>query len=151
MTSDEHKKSATHHITYLLGQHFKKDKRLQTSIKFKTKVRKNYLISTTNIFPKDIEIIPKIIEEIQDQLLGYGKELDNGANEIIIRKTESGAIYDQGQKYFEILNGFSLEIYGYKSESLIFFRVTHERQMSNEKEWISIDIDEVKESLWFQD
>lgn len=61
-----------------------------------------------------------------------------------------GGITDLGQKEAEIEMGYYAEFYCYDCMSATFIRLWKERALFMEKEWVSVDIDEISDSLWFR-
>ena len=85
-----------------------------------------------------------VIKAIENEIMKI-----NGEN--IIVRGENGSIFDMKEKEAEIKKAFYVECYCYDCLSAYFIRVWHEKALFMEKEWISVDIDEIKQSLWFSD
>jgi hypothetical protein len=67
----------------------------------------------------------------------------------LIEMEGKGSITDLGQPTAEISDGYYAEFYCYDCLSASFIRIWSERALFMEKKWISVDIDEINDSLWF--
>ncbi len=130
----------------------REDVRLAERVKFKRKERGNTIILTTNIYLRDKSLLSEFVSYIANIVeLVIEKHLAlNG--EIIKTNIESGTVSDRGEVWFEIVDGAMFEVYCFACSSISFVRVLHERQLYGEKnEWISLDVDEYRDSPWFEE
>jgi len=81
-------------------------------------------------------------EQIRALLLGMHGEL--------IELEGKGDETDLGQREVEIERGYYAEFYCYDCMSASFIRLWKEKALFMEKEWVSVDIDEIRDSLWFR-
>ncbi len=107
-------------------------------------IRSNNQSSTLayNLFLENIEGITNDLSKSIDRILTEIKGE-------IIRLQGSGSIIDLGNPAFQIISSITWDIYFYEPENFAYIRLLHE--LDNEKEWISLDIDFVSNSAWFQD
>ncbi|MHA1917410.1 MAG: hypothetical protein ACTSUV_03740 [Candidatus Ranarchaeia archaeon] len=131
---------------------WKSDDRLIHPISLKERKEDRNYIGMVNIYFDKPGIIEGFIVETQQFLVKELVTLNDNKNEIILRNVSSGYVIDQGRRDFSVLGGFVIEAYGFESESMLFIRVSHEKEEFGEKkEWISLDVDENLPSLWFSD
>ena len=71
--------------------------------------------------------------------------------EVINYDVDHGAIADQGTEYFKIQKAFLFECYIYEPESFLYARLLHEFDIIKKSEWISIDLDGIEQSAWFEE
>jgi len=84
----------------------------------------------------------EVKERIRSILLGKHGEL--------IEIEGKGEIFDMKQREAEIEKGYYAEFYCYDCFSATFIRLWSERALFMEKRWVSVDIDEISDSLWFR-
>ncbi|UCG01589.1 MAG: hypothetical protein JSW11_18495 [Candidatus Heimdallarchaeota archaeon] len=109
--------------------------------------RKQNIIVTWNIYPSERhqldELFPILSNTIEENLKGI-----NG--EIIHCSLINGEIRDRGIQEFQIHMGKTWEIYLYDPETYIDVRLLQESRITQPLDkWLSIDIDIVTESAWF--
>ncbi|MHA1512489.1 MAG: hypothetical protein ACTSRJ_00280 [Candidatus Hodarchaeales archaeon] len=107
-------------------------------------------ILTWNIFPEnpgeEIEIFDSIQKLINLKLESYEE------GELLQYEISKGRILDSGSEAFIISRGFSWDLYIYQSETFIYIRLLKEKNIEKDSnEWISVDIDLIKQSAWFVD
>lgn len=110
--------------------------------------RKQNITITWNIYPTDrisledlFQILSKLIDENLDDING----------EIICYTISDGTIRDRKVQEFQIHSGKSWEIYLYEPETFIDVRLLLESYLTeSHNKWISIDIDIVTQSAWFE-
>ncbi|MFW9929378.1 MAG: hypothetical protein ACFFD1_08305 [Candidatus Thorarchaeota archaeon] len=91
-----------------------------------------------------------ILENILDSFFIFNKNLPEG--EIIVHKGSSGKIFDTQVESFEVLKSKIYECYFYRNEDFLYVRLLWERELKKDgpkNQWLSLDIDLVKESAWF--
>ena len=106
---------------------------------FSIKENANHRIVTTN-GEGDFN---DIVERMDGALRDFNGE--------VIRIEGKGEIIDLGILEAEIRDGLYIECYCYGCFSAYFIRILNEKALFIDKQWISIDIDESKKSLWFSD
>jgi hypothetical protein len=107
-------------------------------------------ILTWNIFPEnpgeEIEIFDSIQKLINHKLESYEE------GELLQYEISKGRILDSGSEAFIISRGFSWDLYIYQPETFIYIRLLQEKNIEKDSnEWISVDIDLIKQSAWFVD
>ena len=108
-------------------------------LKFSKNEDTRCVIATTNgsaDFDKVIAAVENEVRKIRGEYM-------------VLRGT--GTITDIGIKEAEIKRGFYVECYCYDCLASYFIRVWHEKALFIEKEWLSVDIDVIKNSLWFSE
>ena len=134
-------------VEEILGE----DSRVAKRFRFTRKERGNAVIVTTNIylrkksqFPEFVSYLTGIVKSIIENHIGL-----NG--EIIRLDVRGGVISDRGEIWFEVIGGVVFEVYCFTCRSISFVRILHEKQLYGEKnEWISLDVDEYRDSQWFE-
>jgi len=135
-------------VEEILGE----DSRVAKRFRFTRKERENAVIVTTNIylrkksqFPEFVSYLTGIVKSIIENHIGL-----NG--EIIRLDVRGGVISDRGEIWFEVIGGVVFEVYCFTCRSISFVRILHEKQLYGEKnEWISLDVDEYRDSQWFEE
>ena len=111
--------------------------------------RANNLTLSYNIYPDEYSF--------SDVWTGLYSELRTVFNdialigEVITYTAKNGTIQDQGTVYFRVLEALLFECYIYDPESFIYARLLHEYDVLKKNEWISIDIDGIYQSAWFEE
>nr|MDO8099299.1 hypothetical protein [Candidatus Njordarchaeota archaeon] len=129
-----------------------KNKKLldRPSLTYKSKER--YGTCSGNFFfkePGDIKpAIDKVIKIIENTIRSH----IGSKGEIIKSMIRGGEIWDRDKRYFGIKAGAHFESYCFACKTLTFVRVTWEKQLfAPEKEWLSIDVDEVQDTIWLEE
>lgn len=91
----------------------------------------------------DENLYSGIIEIIEDEL----RDLRNGEYQKM--EISGGENIDSGIRQTEILRGICYEIYCFDCLSMYYLRVLWERGIFYQREWISVDMDEILNSPWF--
>jgi hypothetical protein len=105
-------------------------------------------ILTWNIFPRNSVETINIFDSIQ-VLLGQKLEAFK-EGELLQYEISNGRILDSGSEAFIISRGFSWDLYLYEPEIFVYIRLLQEKTLEKDKnEWISVDIDLIKQSAWF--
>ncbi|MCK5346505.1 MAG: hypothetical protein KAR20_24015 [Candidatus Heimdallarchaeota archaeon] len=107
-------------------------------------------ILTWNIYPRSPEEVNDIFDSIQNLL---GKKLvDFEEGELLMYEISEGRILDSGSDAFLISRGFSWDLYIYQPEIFVYIRLLQEKKIeTDDNEWISVDIDLIRQSAWFVD
>lgn len=126
---------------------FGEDERIKEKFRVMLKRAKNYTIGTVNIEPKArfVNVLFKELVELAEQKL---QGLKGEIQKFGIRKGEN---FDLGVKQAEILKGKFFEIYCYDCSSVTFLRLWLESALFLDKKWLSVDCDEIKNTLWFKE
>jgi len=107
-------------------------------------------ILTWNIFPKNLEETKEIFNSIQDLFSQKLESYEEG--ELLQYEISKGRILDSGSEAFIISRGFSWDLYIYQPEIFVYIRLLQEKSIEiDNNEWISVDIDLIKQSAWFVD
>jgi hypothetical protein len=86
-------------------------------------------------------------DEVERVILSHLEARDRC--ELISCSISSGTIYDSGAVQFHILKGRLFEFYDYTEMSACFIRLYHIRDLSNNKEWVAMYIDENPATPWW--
>jgi hypothetical protein len=137
----------------LIIAHLTKNKKLLTPPTMEQKTKNDYSVCSGNFFFKEsTEIKPAIDEVIKIIENAIKSHIGPKGGEMIRSMIRGGEIWDADNKYFEIKTGAHFETYCYSCKTLTFVRVGLEKQLfPPEKEWLSIDVDEVQNSIWLEE
>jgi hypothetical protein len=111
--------------------------------------RDNNFNLSYNIYPAGLIIdscYDSLLVILEEYFLHLSKE-----GEVITYSTTSGSIFDQGKEYFKVLSANIFECYVYNPESFVFARLLKEYDILKKNIWISIDIDGIEKSAWFEE
>lgn len=89
------------------------------------------------------ELYPELcsrLERFLESQLSYGE---------LIAMEGKGQIWDQSQLQAKILAGKYFEGYCFRCSSAIFVRIWLEHSPRLDKTWVSLDLDEISSSAWF--
>ena len=111
--------------------------------------RENNITLSYNIYPLETGI-QELWTLLFNLLTVKFKELSK-QGEVIIYSTTQGAILDQGIEYFKVLKANIFECYIYEPESFIYTRLLQEFDVLKKTQWISIDLDGIEQSAWFEE
>jgi hypothetical protein len=126
---------------------FENNRRLKQKFNIMMKKDNNYSIGSVNIEAKE-----NFIDYIFDEVVLIAEEAINNLKcEVQKFILERGENIDLGLKQAEILKGLIYEIYCYSCNSVIFLRILTEKALFIDKRWISVDCDELRETLWFKE
>ena len=107
-------------------------------------------ILTWNIYPRNPEEVTDIFDGIQNLL--SKKLVDFEEGELLMYEISEGRILDSGSDAFLISRGFSWDLYIYQPEIFVYIRLLQEKKIEkDDNEWISVDIDLIRQSAWFVD
>ncbi|MHA2113677.1 MAG: hypothetical protein ACXAC6_00105 [Candidatus Hodarchaeales archaeon] len=107
-------------------------------------------ILTWNIYPRSPEEVTDIFDSIQNLLSQILVDFEEG--ELLMYEISEGRILDSGSDAFLISRGFSWDLYIYQPEIFVYFRLVQEKKIeTDDNEWISVDIDLIRQSAWFVD
>jgi len=107
-------------------------------------------IITWNIFPENPKETTEIFDSIQNLLNQKLESYEEG--ELLQYEISKGRILDSGSEAFIISRGFSWDLYIYQPEIFVYIRLLQEKSIQKDNnEWISVDIDLIKNSAWFMD
>lgn len=126
---------------------FQADERLKQKFNVMTKEDNSCSIASVNLEPRE-QFLDAIFQDIAVVAEGIIKNLKCEVQKFILEKGEN---IDLGLKQAEILKGLIYEIYCYDCSSLIFLRVVVEKALFIDKKWLSVDCDEIKNTLWFRE
>lgn len=136
----------TEDIFKIVKEKFKDDKRLKEKFNVTIKKDKKQIIGSTNIEVKnDIE---RFFNDVCCAVENVVKKVDG---EYLSVEIKHGKNVDLGIRQAEILDGRFFEVYCYKCLSSAFVRIWLEKGLYIKKKWISIDVDEILETLWFKE
>ncbi|HDM23660.1 hypothetical protein DRO02_02210 [archaeon] len=108
------------------------------------------MLNSNNVSKIPSTTLKKVLEEIVDKCNETVEQASDGNYEIIKREVTGGAIINNGKMEAKILRGYILECYIFKLRRLIFLRIEVDRTLWKPvKTWISVDIDEIIDSPWF--
>ncbi len=112
--------------------------------------RERYSICSGNFSARDPEGLSLAINEVTQLIEKTIKTHIGSHGELIKSAIRTGEIWDSSKNYFEIKAGSHFEVYCFTCRSLTFVRIQHEKMLyAPEKEWLSIDVDENQDTLWF--
>ena len=111
--------------------------------------RENNITLSYNIHPLEFDI-DQLWNICYNFLEKKFKELSK-TGEVIMYETTKGAILDQGVEYFKVKKANIFECYIYEPESFIYLRILQEYDLLQKKQWISIDVDGIEQSAWFEE
>ena len=107
-------------------------------------------ILTWNIFPENPGEEIKIFDSIQNLINQKLESYEEG--ELLQYEISKGRILDSGSEAFIISRGYSWDLYIYQPETFVYIRLLQEKNLEKDnQEWISVDIDLIKQSAWFVD
>ena len=107
-------------------------------------------ILTWNIFPRNPEEKAEIFDFIRNLFCQKLESYEEGG--LLQYEISKGRILDSGSEAFLISRGFSWDLYVYQPEIFVYIRLLQEKNIGmNHNEWISVDIDLIKQSAWFVD
>ncbi|MDY6864375.1 MAG: hypothetical protein SVY15_00180 [Halobacteriota archaeon] len=129
---------------------FEGDSRLKEEFTQKIEKSSKYTIGTTNLYPGEGEEVG-LFNDLVSRLEDYLKDRLNESGEVQILEISSGENIDIGIKQAEVLCGRLFEIYCYKCFSITFLRVWLEEGIFIKKRWISVDVDELTGTPWFNE
>lgn len=116
------------------------------------RTKNKYSVCSGNFFFEDAREIQSAVSVVTGIIDNTIRNHACSKGETIINNISKGEILDGGQKYFEIRGGSTFEVYCFSCRTLTFIRVTDEKQLfDSQKEWLSIDIDEIQDPLWLED
>lgn len=98
---------------------------------------------SANVFANTWELLESLLRQKFNDLSKSG--------EVINYTSEHGGIKDQGIEYFKVVKAILFECYIYEPESFIYARLLHEYDKTKNTEWISIDLDGIEKSAWFEE
>ncbi len=123
------------------------DKRIKEKFNVMLRKNKNYTIASANI-----EVKQEYIENVFDDLCTLAEnKLKNIKGEIQAFEIKKGENVDLGVRQAEIIKGKFFEVYCYECMSVIFLRIWLENLLFINKKWLSIDCDEIQNTLWFKE
>jgi hypothetical protein len=126
-------------------------KKLLDSPSLMCKSKEKYSICSGNFFFKESSDIKPVLNEVV-QAIENTIRSHMGPKEVIKSVIRSGEILDADKRYFKVKAGAHFESYCFACKTMTFVRVTWEKQLfAPEKEWLSIDIDEIQDPLWLED
>ena len=125
---------------------FENDERLKEKFNIMIKKDKNCIVGSANI---DVKVDIKGF--FNDVCLTVENVVKNVNGEYQSVEIKHGKNVDLGLKQAEILEGRFFEVYCYKCLSIGFIRVWLEKRLYIKKSWISVDVDEILETLWFKE
>lgn len=111
--------------------------------------RENNTTLSYNIYPLEMEI-SELWTILHTALKNNFTELSK-KGEVIMYTTTQGGILDQGVEYFKVVNANIFECYIYEPESFIYARILQEFDIIKKNRWISIDVDGIERSAWFEE
>ena len=111
--------------------------------------RENNITLSYNIYPIETRI-EELWTLLHNLLTAKFKELSK-QGEVIMYSTTQGSILDQGIEYFKVQKGTIFECYIYEPESFIYTRLLQEFDVLKKTQWISIDLDGIEQSAWFEE
>lgn len=114
----------------------------KTTVRYHSDERTEIL--SFNFYPDKVDQTYNKMSKTLEELVPY----KNG--EIIVHEAVNSKIFDQQQEVFLIKRSKIYEIYLYDLEAFSYIRLIHEQDPKG-REWISLDIDYVKNCLWFKD
>ena len=117
---------------------------IQASLKGVSKVQKvnvrvDFTTAMSIIEGKDPDEVGKRVENVLEKYVTNGEK--------IITKIDGGEIFDSGKAYFNILGGYVIEFYEYKSTTSVFIRIY--RISDDIKDWIAVYIDQNPTTPWW--
>jgi len=138
-------------ITNLLESYLEEKFPIRTkTLPLKQRNRGNNSIFTWNIFHENPEETIEIFESIQNVINQKLESYEEG--ELLQYEISKGRILDSGSEAFLISKGFSWDLYIYQPEIFVYIRLLLEKNIEmDNNEWISVDIDLIKQSAWFVD
>ncbi len=111
--------------------------------------RENNVTLSYNIYPKEMDI-NELWTLLYNTLKNNFTELSK-KGEVILYTPTQGSILDQGVEYFKVTNANVFECYIYEPESFIYARILQEYDIIKKTRWISIDVDGIDRSAWFEE
>jgi len=136
----------TENIFKTVKERFEEDKRLKEKFNIMIKKEKNCVVGSTNI-----DVKGGIKGFFNDVCLTVENVVKNVNGEYQSAEIKEGENVDLGIKQAEILDGRFFEVYCYKCLSIAFVRIWLEKGLYIKKKWVSIDVDEILETLWFKE
>lgn len=131
---------------------FRKDPRLARPFQPGIKRREPVAVAWANLYPKKglAEELYRDVAEAVEQ--GVRKSvLDCGEVQMLAGQGEN---VDLGLRQALLVHGEYLEVYCFNCYSVTFVRVHLEEGLTKDKrgqQWVSVDVDEVAKSPWFED
>lgn len=127
------------------------DERLLSPPKVKIIQDDDYTIGSTNIYPHE-GAVQQVFDELAACIEEKTGDMLKDRGEIQTVTISDGRNIDMGQEQAHLLDGRYFEAYCYECRSITFIRLWLEKTTYDDKApWISIDIDEIENSLWFKD
>ncbi len=131
---------------------FRKDPRLAKPFEPGIKRRESVAVAWANLYPKK-----GLAEELYKDV---AKAVEQGVRKLVLDCGEvqtlegHGENVDLGLKQTLLLQGRYFEVYCFNCYSVTFVRVHLEEGLTKDKrgqQWVSVDVDEVAKSPWFED
>ncbi len=108
------------------------------------------MLNSTDLSKFSSATLKDILEEIVEKCGEIVEDVSGGSYEIIKRNVATGEIINNGEREVEILKGCVLECYIFKFKKLVLLRIEVDKTLwKPTKTWISVDIDEITGSPWF--
>lgn len=101
-------------------------------------------ILSFNFYPENVDDTFNSMNRLLEKVIPFRD------GEIIVHYAENSRILDQKHEAFLIKKSKIFEIYLYELEAFSYIRLLHEKAPKG-NEWISLDIDYIKNCLWFKD
>jgi|GEM_PF-2117280 len=118
---------------------------IQSALKPISKVQnkntcKGFTTATSIIEDASLSDVITTVESVLAPYLSDGEKISS--------KISGGEIFDSGKAYFKILGGQIIEYYHYPTTTSLFIRIY--KITREDKTWISIYIDENKDTPWWE-
>ncbi|MFW9855455.1 MAG: hypothetical protein ACFFFG_10355 [Candidatus Thorarchaeota archaeon] len=110
--------------------------------------RASNIVVMWNIFSDQRRTLDSLLQKIS---LTIDDSLSRIKGEIIKLEVGSGTITDTGIQEFEIIEGKVWNVYLYNPEDFLYIRLLHETRLQRQEDWLSVDIDHIRNSAWFMD
>jgi hypothetical protein len=136
-------------FVFSLVNSWAEEKALKERGKMREGKGEKYTIGWINLYPeKDVEELFKdLAERVEKGIKDYIQE----KGEIQTFSGGKGENIDLGIRQALLLNGKFFEVYCFDCFSISFIRVWIEESLVQEKKkWISVDVDEILNSIWFE-
>lgn len=128
-------------------EEYRRDRRIERDFNVTLRKSGKHTILMANIYPLEghaIHLFKEICSEIEEIVRGKMKEM----GEVQTFRNGCGENVDLGITQTKVLDGLYMEFYCYRCSSSSFLRIWMEEDGKGRK-WISVDLDEIVQSPWF--
>ncbi|MBI4362323.1 MAG: hypothetical protein HY558_04035 [Euryarchaeota archaeon] len=136
-----------------LSDKFEKDPRLERPFQPNQGEEGKVQVAGVNLYPKRGQA-QEVFEDVSAHLEERMRQRVLDCGEIQVLEGAHGENVDIGVRQAQILQGKYMEIYCFNCFSVVFLRILLEEGLTKTtqgKQWVSVDVDEIRDSPWFKE